>query len=47
MPLPTTVSKHGNLLLNFPLRADGTLVSEEETIHATIAALIGVNGEAV
>jgi alpha-L-fucosidase len=41
------VSKNGNLLLNFPLRADGTLDAEEEGILAQMAEWIGINGEAI
>jgi alpha-L-fucosidase len=41
------VSKNGNLLLNFPLRADGTLDAKEEAILASLAKWIAVNGEAI
>jgi alpha-L-fucosidase len=41
------VSKNGNLLLNFPLRADGTLDSEEEGILECLATWTSVNGEAI
>jgi alpha-L-fucosidase len=41
------VSKNGNLLLNFPLRADGTLDAEEEKILGSLADWISVNGEAI
>jgi alpha-L-fucosidase len=41
------VSKNGNLLLNFPLRADGTLDSAEETIVANLGAWMTANGEAI
>ena len=41
------VSKNGNLLLNFPLRADGTLDAEEESILASLAEWISLNGEAI
>ncbi len=41
------VSKNGNLLLNFPLRADGTLDSTEESILDSLADWISVNGEAI
>lgn len=41
------VSKNGNLLLNLPLRADGTLDSQEESILESSAAWIHVNGEAI
>jgi alpha-L-fucosidase len=41
------VSKNGNLLLNFPLRADGTLDTQEESILAQLAAWTSANGEAI
>ena len=41
------VSKNGNLLLNLPLRADGTLDSTEEAILASLAEWIAINGEAI
>ncbi len=41
------VSKNGNLLLNLPLRPDGTLDAEEENILAGLAAWMRVNGEAI
>ncbi len=41
------VSKNGNLLLNFPLRADGTLDAPQETILAELTTWVGVNGEAI
>lgn len=41
------VSKNGNLLLNLPLRADGTLDAEEERILASIGEWMAVNGEAI
>jgi alpha-L-fucosidase len=41
------VSKNGNLLLNFPVRADGTLDSREEEILANIADWTAINGEAI
>jgi alpha-L-fucosidase len=41
------VSKNGNLLLNLPLRADGTLDAEEEHILASLAEWISINGEAI
>lgn len=41
------VSKNGNLLLNFPQHADGTLDQEAETILADLAAWMPVNGEAI
>jgi alpha-L-fucosidase len=41
------VSKNGNLLLNFPVRADGTLDSKEEGILADIGDWIAINGKAI
>ncbi|MFI3238327.1 MAG: alpha-L-fucosidase [Lachnospiraceae bacterium] len=41
------VSKNGNLLLNFPLRPDGTLEDEEIKTAEGIAAWMDVNGEAI
>ncbi len=41
------VSKNGNLLLNFPVRADGTLDAQEEDILASLAEWTAVNGEAI
>lgn len=41
------VSKNGNLLLNFPLRPDGTLDDAELRILDAMAAWIAVNGEAI
>ena len=41
------VSKNGNLLLNFPLRADGTLDAEAEQVLADLAAWMPVNGEGI
>jgi alpha-L-fucosidase len=41
------VSKNGNLLLNIPLRHDGTIDAEEERLLAGLAAWIAVNGEAI
>lgn len=41
------VSKNGNLLLNFPVRADGTLDAQEEGILASLAEWIAINGEAI
>ena len=41
------VSKNGNLLLNFPVRADGTLDSKEEAILESLAQWTSLNGEAV
>jgi alpha-L-fucosidase len=45
--LADIVSKNGNLLLNFPVRGDGTLDAEEESILASLAEWISVNGEAI
>src|SRR5262249_21570428 len=41
------VSRNGNLLLNFPLRSDGTLDEEEQKILAEISAWMAVNSEAI
>jgi alpha-L-fucosidase len=41
------VSKNGNLLLNLPLRADGTLDAKEEAILDSLADWTSVNGEAI
>ncbi len=41
------VSKNGNLLLNFPLRNDGTLDSREEAIIESLTQWTAVNGEAI
>jgi alpha-L-fucosidase len=41
------VSKNGNLLLNLPLRADGTLDAKEEAILASLGEWMAVNGEAI
>jgi len=45
--LADIVSKNGNLLLNFPLRPDGTLDEQEENILADLATWMKVDGEAV
>jgi alpha-L-fucosidase len=45
--LVDVVSRNGNLLLNFPLRSDGTLDAAEETLLEEIAAWTSVNGEAI
>lgn len=45
--LVDVVSRNGNLLLNFPLRSDGTLDAEEERLLDEIAAWTSVNGEAI
>ena len=41
------VSKNGNLLMNFPLKNDGTLDPEPEQVLDELAKWIGVNGEAI
>ena len=41
------VSKNGNLLLNFPPRADGTLDEKEEMILGDLAAWFPANGEGI
>jgi alpha-L-fucosidase len=41
------VSKNGNLLLNIPLRADGTLDSESERILLEMGKWMAINGEAI
>ncbi len=45
--LADIVSKNGNLLLNVPLRHDGTIDAAEEKVLADMAAWISVNGEAI
>jgi alpha-L-fucosidase len=45
--LVDVVSRNGNLLLNFPLRSDGTLDAAEEALLAEIGAWTSVNGEAL
>ena len=45
--LVDVVSRNGNLLLNFPLRSDGTLDAEEVRLLGEIAAWMAVNGEAI
>jgi alpha-L-fucosidase len=42
-----TVSKNGNLLLNIPLRGDGTIDEDEHGILDGIAAWMAVNGESI
>jgi alpha-L-fucosidase len=42
-----TVSKNGNLMLNIPLRGDGTIDSDERGILEALAAWIAVNGESI
>jgi len=41
------VSKNGNLLLNIPVRGDGTIDSEERSIVENVGAWMQVNGEAI
>lgn len=41
------VSKNGNLLLNIPLRGDGSIDSEERTVVEGIGAWMKVNSEAI
>ena len=41
------VSKNGNLLLNVPVRGDGTIDEKERAIVKEIAAWMEVNGEAI
>lgn len=45
--LADVVSKNGNLLLNIPLRADGTFDEKEEAVLDGIAGWLDVNGEAI
>jgi alpha-L-fucosidase len=45
--LADIVSKNGNLLLNIPLKADGTLDAVEESVLKGIGAWMNVNGEAI
>ena len=45
--LADVVSKNGNLLLNIPVRGDGTIDDKEEAILDRIAAWTAVNGEAI
>ena len=44
--LADIVSKNGNLLLNIPVRGDGTIDSEERTVVEGIGAWMQVNSEA-
>jgi len=44
--LADVVSKNGNLLLSIPMRGDGTIDAEEETIVDGIARWMALNGEA-
>lgn len=41
------VAKNGNLLLNIPMRGDGSIDGDERVILAEMAAWIAVNGEAI
>jgi alpha-L-fucosidase len=41
------VSKNGNLLLNIPVRGDGSIDEDEHKFLADIAAWMGPNGEAI
>jgi alpha-L-fucosidase len=41
------VSKNGNLLLNIPMRGDGSIDSDERAILADMAAWMAVNGDAI
>ena len=45
--LADVVSKNGNLLLNIPVRGDGTIDDKEERIVDEIAAWMARNGEAI
>jgi alpha-L-fucosidase len=45
--LADIVSKNGNLLLNFPLRPDGTLDSEAEAVLEDLGKWMAVNAEAI
>ena len=45
--LADVVSKNGNLLLNIPVRGDGTIDEKEEAIVDEIAAWMARNGEAI
>lgn len=45
--LADVVSKNGNLLLNIPVRGDGTIDSEERNVVEQIAAWMHVNSEAI
>ena len=45
--LADVVSKNGNLLLNIPVRGDGTIDDKEEAIVDQIAAWTKLNGEAI
>ncbi|USI74825.1 alpha-L-fucosidase [Sphingomonas morindae] len=41
------VSKNGNLLLSIPMRADGTIDTDEEAILADLARWFAINGEGI
>ena len=45
--LVDVVSKNGNLLLNIPVRGNGTIDEKEEAVVDGIAAWMAVNGEAI
>ncbi|MBB6110489.1 alpha-L-fucosidase [Mucilaginibacter lappiensis] len=45
--LVDVVSKNGNLLLNIPVRGDGTIDSEERAIVEGVAAWMQINSEAI
>ena len=45
--LSDVVSKNGNLLLNIPVRGDGTIDGKEDAIVGEIAAWTSKNGEAI
>jgi alpha-L-fucosidase len=45
--LADIVSKNGNLMLSVPVRADGTIDSDEVEIVSDIGAWLRVNGEAI
>ncbi|TWF35230.1 alpha-L-fucosidase [Chitinophaga polysaccharea] len=45
--LADVVSKNGNLLLNIPVRGDGTIDSEERNVVEQIAAWMQINSEAI
>jgi alpha-L-fucosidase len=45
--LADIVSRNGNLLLSVPMRADGTIDSDESKIVGEIGAWLRVNGEAI
>lgn len=45
--LADVVSKNGNLLLNIPVRGDGTIDSEERAVVEGVAAWMQINSEAI